>query len=162
MIKAFLILLLSFGLTLAAPKPGSQAPDFSLPDLFHNNATHSLSEKLGKVVLVDFWASWCAPCRISLPELGKIRNRNPSLVVLALSIDEDKSRAMAFLKSHDSNITYLHDEKQSTAKGYNLGGMPSAYLIDKSGILRYRLDGYGESDLKKLELEIKKLMEEKP
>lgn len=145
-----------------SPKAGTQAPDFSLPALFKNQGEISLRPYLGKVVLVDFWASWCAPCKKSLPELGRIHKRNPDMVVLALSIDENRGKAMDFIMDRDTSLVYLHDAKREVAERFDLGGMPSAYLIDKKGMLRNRFDGYGPGELKSMETEVRKLLEEKP
>ena len=112
------------------------------------------------MVLVDFWASWCPPCRTTVPELGRIRARNPALVVMALSIDEDRAKAVDFLKARDTSVLFLHDAKRETAKKFDLGGMPSAYLIDKHGVLRNRFDGYGNREIAKMEIEVKKLLKE--
>ncbi len=167
---------LAFGLTMAlslaaaplwagsGPKPGSMAPSFSLPDLLKNNGEMSLRQLEGKVVLVDFWASWCPPCKKSLPELGQMRNRNPALVIVAISIDENRNKAVDFLKNSDTSLVYLHDAKHEAAEKFDLGGMPSAFLIDKKGMLRNRFDGYGSGsgELKSMEAEARKLLEEKP
>ncbi|HKP94481.1 MAG TPA: TlpA disulfide reductase family protein [Fibrobacteria bacterium] len=162
-----LVLGLALGLALAAsagaaaPKPGSRAPAFNLPDLIRGGNAVSLRSLEGKVVMVDFWASWCPPCRKTLPLLGRMRLRHPSLVVLAVSVDEDRSKALDFLASRrDTSLVYLHDPGKSAAADYDLGGMPSLYLIDKKGVLRCRFDGYSESDMKQMEEETRKLLEE--
>ena len=145
-----------------SPKAGTQAPAFSLPALFKNQGEISLRPYIGKVVLVDFWASWCPPCIKTLPELGQLYTRNPGLVVLALSIDEDPRKALDFIKGRDTSLVYLHDANREVAEKFDLGGMPSAYLIDKKGMLRNRFDGYGPGELKSMETEVKKLLGEKP
>jgi thiol-disulfide isomerase/thioredoxin len=144
----------------AAPKAGFPAPGFELPELASARRIVSLKSMAGKVVLVDFWASWCPPCRKTLPQLGRMRSQHPSLVVLAVSVDADRDNALEFLKPRDSSVVFLHDAKKSVAEEYDLGGMPSLYLIDKKGALRYRHDGYSERDEKSIEAEIKALMEE--
>ena len=90
-----------------------------------------------------------------------MRRRNPALVVMALSIDEDRAKAVDFLKARDTSVLFLHDAKREAAKKFDLGGMPSAYLIDKHGVLRNRFDGYGEAEMMSIEAEVKKLLEEK-
>ncbi len=142
-------------------KIGSPAPDFTLPDLMGKHKPLSLQRLSGKVVLVDFWASWCPPCRKSLPELGQIRKRHPGMTLVAVTIDEDKEKAIDFLNAPDSTTIFLHDAKHEIAARYDLGGMPSAFLIDKQGKLRQRFDGYSEGELKSMETEITKLLEEK-
>jgi thiol-disulfide isomerase/thioredoxin len=144
----------------SAPKPGSPAPDFTLPNLVLESKDVTLKSMQGKVVIMDFWASWCPPCRKTLPQLSGLRARHPSLVVLAVSIDEKKDNALEFLKPRDTSLIFLHDAKRAVAATYDLGGMPSLVLIDRKGVLRYRHDGYTESDAKAIEAEIRKLMEE--
>lgn len=145
----------------SAPKPGSRAPAFILPDLLHAKTSMNLESLAGRVVLVDFWASWCPPCRKTLPQLGRLRSRHPGLAVLAISVDEDRSKALDFLsRKPDTSVVFLHDAEKAAAESYDLGGMPSLYLIDKKGRLRFRHDGYSESDLKTIEAETRKLMEE--
>ncbi len=153
-------LLLSGPLQAATPKPGNAAPGFKLPELIRNASTVDLRDLRGKVVLVDFWASWCPPCRKTLPQLGHLRVRNPALAVLAISVDEDRGKALDFLRPRDTAMVFLHDSKRSAAADYDLGGMPSLYLVDKKGALRFRHDGYTEGDVKKIEAEVKILMEE--
>jgi thiol-disulfide isomerase/thioredoxin len=142
------------------PKAGSPAPEFTLPALAKERSEVSLKSLLGKVVVMDFWASWCPPCRKTLPQLGLMRDRNPALVVLAVSIDEKRANAMEFLKSGDAHMIYLHDAERAVASRYDLGGMPSLILIDRKGVIRYRHDGYTEDDAGKIEAEVRKLMEE--
>jgi thiol-disulfide isomerase/thioredoxin len=144
----------------AAPKTGSPAPEFTLPDLAKERSDVSLKSLQGKVVMMDFWASWCPPCRKTLPQLGLMRDRNPALVVLAVSIDEKRTNAMEFLKPRDAHMIYQHDAERAVASRYDLGGMPSLVLIDRKGVLRYRHDGYTEDDAKQIEAEVRKLMEE--
>lgn len=151
----------ALGPVLAAPKPGAAAPDFVLPRLFDGKKEVSLGSLSGRAVVVDFWASWCPPCRKTLPHLERLGSRYPSLAVVAISIDENRGKAVEFLKVRDSSLIYLQDSKQAVASKYDLGGMPSLFLIDKKGALRYRHDGYVEGDLAGIEAEIRALMEEK-
>ena len=144
----------------AAPKAGSPAPGFELPELTSSRTLVNLKSMAGKVVLLDFWASWCPPCRKTLPQLGRMRSLHPSLVVLAVSVDEYRNNALEFLKPRDTSVVFLHDAKKAVAEKYDLGGMPSLYLIDKKGALRFRHDGYTERDEKSIEKEVKTLMEE--
>jgi thiol-disulfide isomerase/thioredoxin len=141
----------------AAPKPGAAAPAFDLPDLANAKNAVSLASLEGKVVLVDFWASWCPPCKKTLPHLGRLRQRHPGLAVVAISVDEDRKKAADFLKPRDTAVVFLHDAERSAAEAYDPGGMPSLFLIDRKGVLRYRHDGYTERDMQAIEAEIRKL-----
>ena len=148
----------------ATPKPGSPAPDFTLPALGkgpEERADVSLKSLQGKVVMMDFWASWCPPCRKTLPQLGLLRERHPALVVLAVSIDEKPANALEFIKPRDAHLIYLHDAERAVASRYNFwAASASLVLIDRKGVLRYRHDGYTEDDAKVIEAEVRKLMEE--
>jgi thiol-disulfide isomerase/thioredoxin len=145
------------------PKVGDPAPGFRLEGLGKARAgAVSLEALAGQVVLVDFWASWCAPCKRTLPELARLGARYPGLKVLAVSLDEDRSKALRFLAGQDSALLALHDARREVAERYDLAGMPAAVLIDRKGVLRARFDGYTERDLAGLEAEVRKLWEEKP
>jgi thiol-disulfide isomerase/thioredoxin len=141
----------------AGPGPGAPAPGFSLPRLLDDGGEVSLKSLAGHVVVLDFWASWCAPCAKTLPHLSRLGAGRADLAVLALSIDEDRAKALDFLgrkeKSHPG-LTYLHDRKRAVAEAYDLGGMPSLVIVDRKGVVRYRHDGYTEADLKAIESEI--------
>jgi len=168
-------LLLALLAVLAAPVPagwpvpkpavGRPAPDFRLESLGRSRAATTLKDLTGQVVLIDFWASWCGPCKRTLPELARLGARHGGLKVLAVSVDEDRAKAAGFLKRGDSGLlalNVLHDAGREVAARYDLGGMPSAVLIDRKGVLRARWDGYTERDLGRMEAEVRKLLEEKP
>lgn len=148
---------------------GKSAPDFSLPGLNVSKTAPprpvSLADLEGKVVLLDFWAVWCAPCKRTLPELARLGGKHPGLEVLAVSLDEDRAKAEAFLArlgKEASGLTALHDAGREVAGLYGLEGMPAAVLIDRKGILRSRFDGYTDRDMGKMEAEIRRLLQEKP
>lgn len=158
-----LLALLLCAAAFAGPKPGAPAPDFSLPRLLDGGEAVSLKSLAGRVVILDFWASWCAPCAKTLPRLTGLASGHPGMAVLALSIDEDKGKALDFLgrkeRAHPGLI-YLHDGKRAVAEAYDPGGMPSLMIVDRKGVLRYRHDGYTEADLKAIEAEIAAVMGE--
>jgi cytochrome c biogenesis protein CcmG/thiol:disulfide interchange protein DsbE len=153
----------------ARPELGLPAPDFTLSPLAGKGEATSLKSLEGQVVLLDFWASWCAPCKRTLPEIARMGSRHKGLKVLAVSLDEDRRKAVVFLKDGAGDMKgagmdmdALHDAKQEVAARYDLAGMPAAVLIDRKGVLRARYDGYTERDLKRMEAEARKLLEEKP
>lgn len=165
------LLVSSPGPAAAAPKAsrpevGHPAPEFNLAPLGGKGPSTSLKSLEGQVVLLDFWASWCAPCKRTLPEIARMGGRHKGLKVLAVSLDEDRKKAVGFLAdgAHPagSAMDALHDGKQEVAARYDLAGMPAAVLIDRKGVLRARYDGYTERDLKRMEAEARKLLEEKP
>lgn len=141
----------------AGPGPGAPAPGFSLPRLVDGAGEVDLKSYAGRVVVIDFWASWCAPCAKTLPHLSRLGSGRSDLAVLALSIDEDRAKALDFLGRKEKirpGVTYLHDRKRAVAEAYDLGGMPSLVIVDRKGVVRYRHDGYTEADLKTIESEI--------
>lgn len=146
----------------AGPKPGAPAPDFNLPRLLESGEA-GLKSYAGKVVVLDFWASWCDPCAKTLPRLSRLGQGRDGLAVLALSIDEDRGKAVDFLGRKGKaapGLTYLHDARRAVAEAYDLGGMPSLVIVDRKGVVRYRHDGYTEADMKAIESEIAALMGE--
>ncbi|HXI54666.1 MAG TPA: TlpA disulfide reductase family protein [Polyangia bacterium] len=116
--------------------------------------TIELAALKGKVVLLDIWASWCGPCREELPMLDEMaaRLKSKGVVVLAVSIDEEQSAAQAFLAAHGKwTLTVAHDPKGKVAELMQPPKMPTSYLIDARGILRYVNAGFERADAGKLE-----------
>lgn len=143
------------------PKAGGAAPDFTLPALLEGRPAVSLKSLDGRVVVIDFWASWCAPCAKTLPRLSGLLAAHPGLAVLAVTIDEDRGKAVDFLHRRKDDLTYLHDAQRKVAEAYDPGGMPSLMVIDRKGVLRYRHDGYTEGDMQTIAAEIDALLSEK-
>lgn len=156
-VAAALSIVLSQRVALAVDK-GQTAPEIALKDLGGN--TVKLSSLKGKVVLVDFWASWCAPCRESMPFLEKLSKsyRDKGLVVLGVNIDNDAAAARKFLKELPVSFSVVNDTEKSVAKAYAPPTMPSSYLIDRQGKVHVVHAGFRRSDAAKLEAEIKSLL----
>lgn len=110
-----------------------QAYDFKLQDLSGKNV--SLSDFKGKKVFLNFWATWCPPCRGEMPDIEKLydETKNSDLVILAINIGEDRDTVQSFLKSNNYNFNVLLDISQSTAGKYNISGIPTSYFINKDG-----------------------------
>lgn len=87
----------------------------------------------GKPVLVDFWASWCGPCRESFPWMNEIREKYPDLEIIAINLDEERSEADSFLANNVTNFTVHFDPEGEYAEKFGVPGMPSSYLIDGEG-----------------------------
>jgi len=121
------------------------APDFKLTTLAGEQV--SLSGYRGKKVVVSFWASWCGPCRMELPELEafyeKYHARNKNFEVLAISIDDDLRDAQSYAK--DTNLTFpvLWDQGGKVSDAYNVDGIPTLFVIDESGKVILAQAGYG-------------------
>lgn len=142
----------------AALETGQPAPEIALQDF--NGKLVKLSQLKGKVVLVDFWASWCAPCRESLPFLDKLSKsyRDRGLVVLGVNIDSDLGAARKFLKGLPVSFTVLNDPEKLVAKAYAPPTMPSSYLIDRNGKVHLVHAGFKPSDAARLDAEVKNLL----
>lgn len=122
------------------PTLNQMAPDFKLPD--QTGKQYSLRDFRGKVVLLDFWASWCGPCRVSMPHVQKLHSRYQSkgLKVIGINIEGPTPRATSFLKNGKFDFMILYDRgnwDSQIAKLYGVRGIPKAFLIDREGILRF-------------------------
>lgn len=122
----------------------------------------SLSDFNGKVVLLDFWASWCGPCRASFPWMNKIMKRyqDKGLEVVAINLDQEAILATEFLKQVPANFTVLQDDTALMPEAYGLIGMPSSYLIDKQGRLRAVHIGFHNNKVNEYESTIIELLQE--
>lgn len=151
-----------FAHELAAAEVSAPAPAFSLPQLPTKNSV-ALQDQRGRVVLLDFWASWCGPCRESLPQYQKLRDEysRDDFEVVAISLDENIDDALEFLKQYPLQYLVLHDPEGKSATAYGLKGMPSSYLIDRNGMLRSQHVGFQMKDLAPLRAKIAELIAEK-
>jgi len=131
--------LLAGSATLAADSP---APDFSLPDKAGSSV--SLDDFDGQVVLLNFWASWCGPCREEMPLLVELHQRYEALgfTMLGINVEEDSAAADAFLRSVPVSFPILYDRENSVSKLYDVIAMPSTVLIGRDGRVRYIHHGY--------------------
>lgn len=143
---SFLIMLCSVVHTLVYAESfqpyQSQAENFfSLSDT--QGQTQSLSDFNGKVVLVNFWASWCGPCIHELPELTRLKNEmaDRPIEVLAINVGENKNRVKQFIKSIHFELPVLLDTSSQAYKDWGVNILPTSYLIDAGGQIRYRALG---------------------
>ena len=121
---------------------------------FEGGGKIDLGALQGKVVLVDIWASWCAPCMEEMPLLDEMAGRlkQKGVQIIAVSVDEDKESAQTFLSSRPSwSLTVAHDPKGRLPDALQPGKMPSSYVVDAEGIIRYVNEGFERGDLKVLE-----------
>jgi len=142
--------------TVAGPLDNTAAPEFSLP-MIGKEGKVDLKNLRGRVVYVDFWATWCPPCRRSFPWMEEMHTRyhKDGLTIVAISVDAKYELAEKFVQELNPSFISAHDPGKKTAKLYKLRAMPSSYLIDRSGnIIRTHL-GFRTSRAKKVEAEIK-------
>lgn len=132
--------------TALALSAGDPAPDFSLPD--STGKTFTLSSLRGQFVYVDFWASWCAPCRQSFPWMNQLsqRSRKAALKVVAVNVDENRDDAEAFLRQLPANFTVVFDPAGKAAASYQLPGMPTSILIGPDGRVRWIHIGFRKNE----------------
>ena len=128
----------------AAVSPRAQAPDFTLRQIDGPNLR--LGEQRGRVVMVNFWATWCGPCRVELPQLAKLHEkyRGSGFQLLAVNIDEDPNAARALASKLGLKFPVLLDTDKKVVGTYDLNAMPATVLIDKDGRVRHLHRGYRE------------------
>jgi len=147
LLKTILFSLITFGTAHAEKK----APDFKLSGL--NSDSIQLSDYKGKVVYLDFWATWCVPCRKSFPWMNAMleKYQNQGLEVIAISLDDKKKMVETFLKKYPAKFTIALDPKGETGDLYKVRVMPSSYLIDGQGNIIDEHMGFRNKDKNKLE-----------
>ena len=151
-------LLLIFFSALSAPansaKTGDSIP-ITLPSLFDDKKSISSNHFKGQVLYVDFWASWCLPCRKSLPQLNELRQRliseGKSFEILAVNLDSEQREAIEFLNTYPVDYPVVYDATGKYPKLYGVKGMPTSYILDPQGEIQYVHSGFKNSDIKKIE-----------
>jgi thiol-disulfide isomerase/thioredoxin len=123
------------------PWSGGATPSLSLKDTAGN--THDLAAYRGKVVLVNFWATWCEPCREEMPSMQALRRRlaGKPFEVLAVNLMESEEKIAAFRKSSRIDLPILIDRDGSAANRWQVRMLPISFVIDRSGAIRYQLVG---------------------
>ena len=118
----------------------------------------------GRVVYVDFWASWCGPCRQSFPFMNELQSAlgDNGLTVLAINLDEEPADAQQFLASHAASFTVVAGTNQACATAFQVQAMPSSYLIDRAGRVRYIHHGFRAGDAELLRALTETLLAEQP
>ena len=117
---------------------GQAAPDFNVSD---GTSTIHLANYHGQVVLLNFWASWCAPCIAELPGLLELHRERPDIAILGVSIDEDEQQYRQFIERRHVDFATVRDPDQTAAKLYHTEGWPETYIIDRNGIIRRKVVG---------------------
>lgn len=161
--KTIIIALFSFCLIMSPLSVysgcvGDIAPSFTLKDL--NGNTVTMDSFKGKVVFLDFWASWCGPCKEELPELELLYKKygKDGFEVIGVSVDKSESNIAEFLKKRPVSFTILTNIKGDVAEAYGLPGMPTGYIIGKDGTIQHRHVGFAKAFLPVYDKEIVELL----
>jgi len=141
----------------AAPK---DAPDITLTDL--SGKPIRLGDLRGGVVLLDFWASWCIPCRRSFPEVDALHRelQSKGLTVIAVNVDEQQKNAYMFLEKYPHTMTIAFDPKGAVAQAFDLQAMPSSMIVDRRGRIRFTHEGYTDKTISLFRSEVLQLLAE--
>ncbi len=136
------------------------APNFTLKSLSGKNI--KLSEMAGNVVLINFWATWCGPCREEMPLLNALHNKYQLLgfTVLGVNVEENPENARDFLKDYPVDFPVLLDSQNSVSRQYDVVAMPTTVVVDRDGNMRFLHKGYKSGDEVKYRKMVKKLVRE--
>ena len=128
------------------PVKETEAPDFTLPDLA--GRSRRLTEFRGQVVLINFWATWCPPCRAEMPAMERVYRemRNNGFTILAVNFAETAEQAEPFVKEHRLTFPILLDEEGQVTRLYRAFSLPTTYLLDRHGVIVGRAVGAREWD----------------
>ncbi len=123
------------------PRVGKPVPDFVLPDLA--GKPHSLADLRGRVVVLNFWATWCPPCIDEMPSLQQLHDAldDQAVAVVAVSVDERFSDIEDFVKKYRLSLTVLYDEGKKVSRKYQTFKYPETYILDREGILIFKVVG---------------------
>jgi peroxiredoxin len=140
--------------------PSRPAPDFTLPSSAGENLR--LGEQRGQVVMINFWATWCGPCKREMPQLNRIytKYRKAGFVLLGVNVDEDQRNAQGVATRLGVQFPVLFDSAQRVSRLYELNTMPSTVLIDRDGRVRYVHLGYRDGLEDAYEKQVAELLKE--
>ena len=148
------------GFAQATAAVNSPAPAFTLPNTNHQART--LKTYKGRVVVIDFWASWCAGCRLELPELDRLAGAYPQSVrVVAINVDTDRNAAeklLAQLHISPARVETLWDRHSKAVSAYDIASMPSSFILDQHGVIRFAHTAYRAGDPLQWRREINSLL----
>jgi len=137
---------------------GAPAPSFALPTAAGD--TVSLDRLRGKVVYVDFWASWCGPCRRSFPWMNEMHRKYGAkdFAIVAINVDKKRPDAERFLSQVPAEFTVVYDPAGTTPSAYGVKGMPSSYLVDATGRVVSVEQGFRDERAAELEAQVRTML----
>ncbi|HLV08708.1 MAG TPA: TlpA disulfide reductase family protein [Halanaerobiales bacterium] len=112
---------------------GERAPDFSL-DLI-NRKQLTLSELRGKIVFLNFWATWCPPCQAEMPDIQKLHNEHENISILGINVQENKATVSEYMMSNRYSFPVVLDNKGEVSRKYLVRGIPTTYILDENGVI---------------------------
>lgn len=156
----FIAVAVVFSTTTLAADNAKLAPAFSLPGV--NSSQVNLADYRGKVVLVDFWASWCTPCIRSFPWMDEMVEKygEQGFEIIAINMDQEAILAEKFLQRYPNKLTIAFDPQGSVAEQYEIMGLPNSFILNKQGEIVYKHVGFRLAELEKYEAEILSLLSE--
>lgn len=154
------VLMLAVSAPAMALSSNEPAPDFTLKSNSGGNV--KLSELRGQVVMVNFWASWCGPCRQEMPLLDALHQRYKDLgfTVLGVNVEEDPAAARSLLEEVPVTFPILFDSNNRVSEAYEVDAMPSTVIVDRDGKVRYIHKGYVPGDENKYQEVVRALIRE--
>ena len=151
-----------FALLLLSVSASSLAQEVPHIPVHTDSQPITLQNLKGQVVYVDFWASWCGPCRKSFPWLNAMQQKygQRGFKVIAINVDSDRQLANGFLKEHRADFAIGYDAEGQLASAFQVKGMPSSFLIDRNGEIRHSHIGFREQESALMEEQIQGLIRE--
>ena len=119
--------------------PGDKAPDFTLQTLYGKEL--SLSNLQGKKVFLNFWATWCGPCRSEMPDILKLYQNHDNIEVLAVNVKDNKGQILNFIMDNSYNFPVVLDTNGAVSTQYTVRGIPTTYILDENGIIMAKHTG---------------------
>lgn len=142
----------------AAPSPVRKCQ----PQKFDGSGVIDLAAYKGKVVYLDYWASWCGPCRASFPFMNELQKKfSGDVVIIGVSVDTDKKDAEGFLKETNASFLLGIDTDGICPQEFGVNGMPSTYIFDRNGELAYSHEGFRINDPEKLRRKLQEIVDKK-
>ena len=146
----------------SAVEVGKAMPTCALSPIEESQAS-DLNQYQGKVLYVDFWASWCGPCARSFPFMNELHQqlKDQGLQIVGVNLDENRDDAKAFLSKYPASFTVMADVSKQCAKDFGVQAMPSSYIIDRKGVVHHVHLGFRPGEAKELRDLVEKLLAEK-